>query len=422
MPVASPAILSLVALLLVVAASLTSRVNVGVLSVVLAWLVGVFAAGWKVEQVMNAFPSSLFLTLLGVTLLFGVAQANGTMEAITHAGIRALRGHTALLPLLLFALACAISSAGPGSIATAALLAPLAMRLAHGAGMPLLLAALMVGNGANAGNLSPISAIGVLVLDLMDKAGLGGHALNVWSANFAAHALAAAAAWVLFGGPAMRHAPPIDVALGTLRLTRAHVITIGVMALWVVAVVLLELPPGLAAFAAAAVLVVAKVGDDSAMLKQVPWPVLVMVCGVSVLIGVLDKTGGMELFTNLLARLATPASVNGVMAGVTGLLSTYSSTSGVVYPAFLPAVPGLVAKLGGGDALQVALSINVGAALVDVSPLSTIGALCIAAVPAGDEARPGQQRALFRALLLWGFAMTVVGALFCQLFIRFFAW
>ena len=89
-----------------------------------------------------------------------------------------------------------------------------------------------------------------------------------------------------------------------------------------------------------------------------------------------------------------------------GLISTYSSTSGVVYPAFLPTVPGLVQKLGGGDPLQVALSINVGAALVDVSPLSTIGALCIAAIPATADAR-----ALFRKLLLWGVSMTVVGAL-----------
>ena len=80
------------------------------------------------------------------------------------------------------------------------------------------------------------------------------------------------------------------------------------------------------------------------------------------------------------------------------------------------AVPGLVAKLGGGDPMQVALSINVGAAIVDVSPLSTIGALCIAALPEGQDAK-----LLFRRLLLWGFSMTIGGALFCQLFIRFFA-
>ncbi|NCW45848.1 MAG: hypothetical protein EBV77_10390, partial [Gemmatimonadaceae bacterium] len=162
-PRMSPAALSLLALLLVVAVSLTSRLNVGVLAVALAWAVGVFAAGWKVDQVMAAFPSSLFLTLLGVTLLFGVAQANGSMEALTHAGLRALRGHVAWLPLLLFGLAGVISSLGPGSIATAALLAPIAMGLAHRARVPMLLAALMIGNGVNAGNLSPISAIGVLV-------------------------------------------------------------------------------------------------------------------------------------------------------------------------------------------------------------------------------------------------------------------
>ena len=69
-----------------------------------------------------------------------------------------------------------------------------------------------------------------------------------------------------------------------------------------------------------------------------------------------------------------------MIAFVTGLISTYSSTSGVVLPTFLPTVPGLVRELGGGDPLAIALSINVGASLVDVSPLSTLGALCVAAV------------------------------------------
>jgi Na+/H+ antiporter NhaD/arsenite permease-like protein len=414
--VLSPAALSLLALLVVVATSLTTRLNVGVLSVALAWAVGVFAAGWKVEQVMAAFPSSLFLTLVGVTLLFGVAQANGTMTAITQAGVRLLRGQTARLPLLLFLLAFTISTSGPGSIATVALLAPLAMGLAHRAGMPMFLTALMVGNGANAGNLSPISAIGALVLSLMDKAGLPGHVFAVWSANFAAHALVALAAWALFGGPALRRAPRVELAVEGASFTRRHALTLGVGVLWMLGVLVFKANPGLTAFAAAAVLVLAGLGDDSAMLKQVPWPVIVMVCGVSVLVGVLEKTGGMDLFTTLLSQLATPGSVNGVIAGVTGLLSTYSSTSGVVYPAFIPAVPGLVAKLGGGNPLEIMLSINVGAAMVDVSPLSTLGGLCIAAVPAGVDSKQ-----LFRQLLLWGFAMAFVAAVFCQLFIPLFA-
>jgi hypothetical protein len=131
---------------------------------------------------------------------------------------------------------------------------------------------------------------------------------------------------------------------------------------------------------------------------------------------VLEQTGGMELFTAMLAKLATPDTVNGMIAFVTGLISSYSSTAAVVYPTFLPTVPGLVAQLGGGDPLQIALSINVGAALVDVSPLSTLGALCIAALPKTED-----PERLFRQLLTWGLSMTVVGAIISQFLVPFLA-
>jgi len=412
----TPAELSLVALLAVVIASFGTRLNVGILAVALAWPIAVYAAGWKPDQLMAAFPSSLFLTLLGVTLLFGVAQVNGTMAALTQRSLALAAGRAGLLPALFFVLACAISTLGPGAIATLALLAPLAMAAGVRAGVPVLLTALMIGNGANAGNLSPFSAVGVIVASAMGKAGLAGHEWRVWAANFVAHALAGALAWALFGGPALLRAGATLARETPTPFARAHRITLGVGALWILAVVVLKVNLGLAAFAAAAVLVLARTADDAAMVKAVPWSVLVMVCGVSVLIGVLEGTGGMALFTDLLARVASPASVNGVIAFITGTISTYSSTSGVVYPTFLPSVPGLVQRLGGGDPLEIALSINVGAALVDVSPLSTLGALCIAALPTGQE--PAR---LFRSLLLWGLSMTILGALFCQLFIGLFA-
>lgn len=411
----TPAELSLAAIAIVIVASFFTRLNVGILAVALAWPVAVYVAGWKPEALLAVFPSSLFLTLLGVTLLFGLAQANGAMAALTQAALRVCGGRVAWLPLLFFALACAISTLGPGAIATLALLAPVAMAAGTRAGIPPLLTALMLGNGANAGNLSPFSAVGVIVTEAMAKAGLTGHAWSVWAANFTAHALAAVLAWALFGGPRLWRDGTVATLETDAPFTARHRLTLGVMAAWMLAVVVFKVNLGLAAFAAVSLLVLAQAGDDAATLKQVPWSVLVMVSGVSVLIGVLEKTGGMALFSAGLARIATPASVNGVIAFVTGAISTYSSTSGVVYPTFLPTVSDLVARLGGGDAVQVALSINVGAALVDVSPLSTLGALCIAALPAGED-----PKRLFRQLLLWGMSMTVVGALFCQFCIGWF--
>jgi di/tricarboxylate transporter len=141
-----------------------------------------------------------------------------------------------------------------------------------------------------------------------------------------------------------------------------------------------------------------------------PWPVIVMVSGVTMLIAMLEKTQGMTLFTDLLARIASAETVTGVIAFVTGIISAYSSTSGVVLPAFLPTIPGLVERLGGGDAAAIASSMNVGSHLVDVSPLSTIGALCLASAPLTENSR-----ALFLKLLAWGMSMTVVGAVACYL-------
>jgi hypothetical protein len=115
----------------------------------------------------------------------------------------------------------------------------------------------------------------------------------------------------------------------------------------------------------------------------------------------------MEIFSGLLSSIATQATVVPVLAVVIGVVSAYSSTSGVVLPAFLPTVPGLAENLG-ADALGIASTMNIAGHLVDVSPLSTIGALCIASVPAGDMGRR-----LFNQLLAWGMSMTVVGAIIC---------
>ena len=61
---------SLGALLLAIALSMVSKVNVGVVSLALAWIVGVYIGGMKYNDVISAFPIPLFITLAGVTLLF----------------------------------------------------------------------------------------------------------------------------------------------------------------------------------------------------------------------------------------------------------------------------------------------------------------------------------------------------------------
>ncbi|HKT79489.1 MAG TPA: SLC13 family permease [Vicinamibacterales bacterium] len=410
----SAAIASLVALLAAIVISMVSRINVGLIAIAAAWLIGVYIAGLKPDVVLGGFPSALFLTLVGVTLLFALADINRTLEALAARAFRAVGGSVRLLPLAFFVLAFIFSAVGPGAIAAVALVMPLAAALALRSGTSPLLTALMVANGANAGNLSPISAVGIIVNSKMAEAGMPPHEWKVMIANLLAHALAAGAVYAVFmlRTPAVASQKTTSGTPVTLpRLDAAQTQTMIVLAVWVVGVVGLKLHVGLSAFVAALILIALRASDESTALKRMPWGIMLMVTGVSVLIAILEKSGGMDLFTGLLAAIATPRTVNGMIAFVTGAISTYSSTSGVVLPAFIPTAPSLVQKVGGGDPLAVALSIGVGSSVVDVSPLSTLGALCVAAI-----ADPAESRRLFNQLLAWGLSMIVVGALLCQLF------
>jgi di/tricarboxylate transporter len=409
----SAATLSVAALLLAIAVSCTSRINVGLLAIPLAWMVGLYA-GHSADSVVAGFPAGLFVTLAGVTALFALAEANGTIALLAHRLLGLAGGRYTLVPVLIFLIACAISTVGPGAIVSVALVAPVGMAISTRAGIPPFLTALMIANGANAGNLSPLSAVGIIANTRMASVGLGGHEWKVWAANFLAHSVVAAAAYGLLIGRSTPH--DAELHIERAPLTRPQWISVAAIVGWIAGVVVFKLHIGLSAFAAAAVVIMASASDDTATIRRMPWGAIVMVCGVTMLVAIVEKTGGMDVFTALLATLARPSTVNGVIALVTGLISTYSSTSAVVLPTFLPTVPRLVEQVGGGNPLAVALSINVGASIVDVSPLSTLGALCVAAVQ-----EPVVARELFRKLMIWGFSMAAVGALICQLFAGFFA-
>jgi len=404
------------ALALAVIVSCISRLNVGLLAMALAWIIGVYVGGLPLRDVTAGFPVDLFLTLSGVTLLFSQAYVNGTLDIVAHNAMRLCRGRVGIVPIMYFALGAALASAGPGNIATTGLLAPMAMATALKMRISPFLMAIMVGNGCNAGSLSPLAPTGIIVTGLMERIGLGGLELQTWAYNLLAHAIVGFGGYFLFGGlQLLMRSDRVEVeAEPVQRLERHQLLTLAVIGALIVTAIACQLFDvsgfniGLAAITAAVVLALLRAADDGEAIKRMPWGTILMVCGVTVLIGLLQATGGMDIFSNLLSSIATQATVVPVLAVVIGIVSAYSSTSGVVLPAFLPTVPGLAENLGIENALGIASTMNIAGHLVDVSPLSTIGALCIASVPTGEMSRK-----LFNQLLAWGMSMTIAGAVIC---------
>ncbi|HYV35231.1 MAG TPA: SLC13 family permease [Gemmataceae bacterium] len=407
--------LSLLALVIVIIASCTTRVNPGVLALVFAWIIGVFLApdSIGIKAVIAGFPSPLFLTLIGVTLLFTQAYLNGTLDKVAHVAVRGCRGNAGLVPIMFFLLASALATIGAGNIAASALIAPMAMTVAARSGIPAFLMTIMVGHGAIAGALSPFSPTGIIARDRMRDIGLVGYEWQIFWHNWLANAAVALIGYLLFGGWRLFRRwhveSPTPESLAGLQ--RRHWGTLAVIVLLIVGVVGFDLDIGLAALAGSVLLTVFGWADDQEAVRKMPWGVIVMVCGVTVLTALLEKTGGADRLTQLVGAVADPTSGLLVVGLVTGFVSVYSSTSGVVLPAFLPMVPGLIRELGGGEPLAFASTIIVSGHLVDSSPLSTIGALCVAGAGPTED-----RRLLFMRTLFWGMSMVVVGALLCYVF------
>jgi di/tricarboxylate transporter len=399
--------LSVAALVLAVALSCTTTINVGVLSLALALLVGVYG-GMSPDAVLGGFPVALFVTLVGVTLLFSIAESNGTLTRLTARAVRLCRGHAGVLPIMFFLLGLFVATIGAGATPASALLAPPAMAVAGRAGIPPFLMAIMAGHGVLAGTLSPFAPNGIVAAGVMTRIGLGGVEWQTYGYTALAHTIVGFGGFFLLGGWRLfgRRDTVVQAAEPAIGpMDTAHWLTAGGIATLIVAVAGFGLNVGMMAILIATALVLLRTVDEQKAIKGMPWGVILMVTGVTVLVALMEKTEGLDLFTSGIATISTPASIAPIVALGTGVVSVYSSTGGVVLPAFLPMAPDLAQRMGGIDPQPIAWAMSVGSSLVDLSSLSTVGALFIAGAAAGSDTRR-----LFNSLLAWGFSMAFVAA------------
>lgn len=447
----SAAFASLTGIIIVVAISMINEdLNVGIIAIAFAIAIGSFFADLSAVKIMQAWPVDLFMVLAGVTFLFGIATTNGTMEKLTANAIRLAKGNTALIPLIIFALITIITTIGPGNIATVTLMAPVVMSISERIGMKAFLMTLLVVGAANGAAFSPIAPSGIISNSFIakmapDLAGMGQNlgdlSVLAWKIHLnseIAQLFANIGGFMIFGGWAWirkQRSSTLnidDIAPKPEPFNKNQWLTLGAIGILVLLVILPSLSftkgfftptimdfigngkvtnVGAIAFLLSAVLLILNVGDSKEAINAVPWSVIIMVGGMGILIDVMDKAGGLDAMVGMIATISTPTSINGILALTTGFISSFSSSSGVVMPMFLPLVPGLVEQVGGGNAIAMISSIDVGSHLVDTSPLSLFGAMCIACASEKED-----KSRLFRQLLIWGFSMCVVGASLCYIF------
>jgi Na+/H+ antiporter NhaD/arsenite permease-like protein len=408
------AILALVALFVI---GTVLPINMGALAYVAAWLVGMYALDLKEKEILAGVSGDLILTLIGVTYLFAIARNNGTVDLIVQGAVKGVGGRVALIPWVMFAVTAVLTAIGAVSPAACAIIGPIALGFAGRYGISPLMMGMLVVHGAQAGGFSPISIYGTITNSVMKQNDLPNSELTIFLSSLVINTIMAAILFFLLGGrrlwsqridPAEDGAEPggsggAAVATRT-AVTRDQVLTL--LAFVGVAVVALAFDKniGFVAITAAVILSMLAPQQNKDTVKQIAWPTVLLVAGVSTYATILQTAGSPEFVGNWAAGLGTAVLGALILCYVGGVVSAFASSTALL-PVIIPISIPLIADGGVSAGLFVA-ALAVSSTIVDVSPFSTNGALMLANRPdtIGEEK-------YYKQILTYSVIVVLVGPL-----------
>ena len=448
------AILALIALFVV---GTVLPINMGALAYVAAWLVGMYSLDLDEKEILAGISADLVLTLIGVTYLFAIARQNGTVDLIVRSAVRAVGGRVALIPWVMFAVTAVITAIGAASPAACAIIGPIALGFAGRYGISPLMMGMFVVHGAQAGGFSPISIYGTITNSVMVDNGLPSSEITVFLSSLVVNLVLAAVLFVALGGRRLS-AVRVDVdategdggtgskggggggtasgrgATSVTRrdrssavsatgatpttgtavadadadadrgVTRDQVLTL--LAFVAVAAVALVLDKniGFVSITAAVVLSMLSPGTYKDAVKQIAWPTVLLVAGVTTYATILTTAGSPEFVGTWAAGLGAVVVGALVLCYVGGVVSAFASSTALL-PVIIPIAIPLVEQGGISAGLFVA-ALVVSSTIVDVSPFSTNGALMLANRP--DTIT---EQAYYKQILVYAVVVTLAGPL-----------
>jgi Na+/H+ antiporter NhaD/arsenite permease-like protein len=414
-------VIPILALVVMFVAATVLPVNMGALGFVAAFFVGTVAVGMDADQIIGGFPSSLFLTLVGITYLFAIAQNNGTVDLLVRGAVRLVRGRVALIPWIMFGVTGVLTAIGALGPAAVAIVAPIALGFAARYRIRPLLMGMMVVHGAQAGGFSPISIYGVTVNNIASGAGLENSPLTLFLGSLFFNAAIGVLLFVFLGGRSLigrsvhdddderpdddpgtvggertpatvmrgfgttttkarsqpvtaENAPPLATAVKAI--TFEQILTLVGLACLAVFSLILDLDVGFVSMTVAVILALASPKARKGAINQISWSTVLLIGGVLTFVGVLQEAGTVEWVGNGVAALGAPLLVALLLCYVGAIVSAFASSTAILGAIIPLAVPFLMA--GEVGAIGVVVALSIASTIVDVSPFSTNGALVLA--------------------------------------------
>ena len=425
----SAPVLSIIILAVMFLLATVLPLNMGALAFVGAFLLGSVVLGMSTSDILANFPGGLFLTIVGVTYLFAIAQNNGTIDLLVRGAVRLVGSKVALIPWVMFAITAVITAVGALSPAAVAIIAPIALSFAAKHKINPLMMGMMVIHGAQAGGFSPIAVYGVTVNGIIAKTELDASPMAIFLASFIFNLAIAVVLFIVLGGSKLlttktgrlveqaaesRMAVSVGARAagatlrgsgsdsllvrrrrqGNLRLllgrqapptrsgARANVpqlVTIaGLIALAVISLGF-KVDVGFVSITIAIVLALVSPAAQKGAINKISWSTVLLICGMLTFVGVLEEAGTIKFVSDGVAHLGMPLLAALLICYIGAVVSAFASSTAILAALIPLAVPFLAS--GEIGAVGVIAALAVASTIVDVSPFSTNGALVLANAP-----------------------------------------
>ena len=379
--------------------------NTGFVAIGLSLIIGTMG-GIPSKNLIQAFSSNLFIIMLGVSFMFAIASDNGTLELVAKKLIKLSGKNTGVIPILVFLISAVLAGIGPGTVPVMGIMSTFAVSVAISMKMnPVLLASAAL-LGSQAGGLTPIAPTGILAQELANQAKLGDLGVSVMLNQFVASFIYFMVLYVVFKGWKQQDISVSDEEV--LVFNRNHIITIIAIIAMIILVLGFNYNVGLVCFLLGSILLLFGASTTKAAMNNIAWSTLMLVCGVNILMNVVIKLGGIDLIAKALASIMVPFTAVPIMGVSAGIMSWFSSTSGVVMPTMIPTIPGIMETLGVTNFTAFISAIVITSHTAGCSPISTGGAQSLAAYSTLTHASDEQEKEIFNKL----FEVAIGGVVF----------
>ena len=375
---------SLIALVVAIVIGYFKKANVGILAISMAFLIGIIY-GIKGKDIIAGFSSSLALSMIGVTYLFGIINSNGTLQKFAGKLVSLAGTRKWLIYVMVYITGAVLCAVGPGAIPTLAIIPILAVPIALSSGLNPILLSLVGQMGIQSFRMSPITPEAVVVQGLMDEQGIAGSTVTIIVCMVITELLMIAGSFIIFKGWKIEEVTERELKTESEPFNRVNWISIAGLLVMIVLVAFKNWNVGLTSFLVGSVLLVLGCADEKQAIKSIPWNTILLVIGVGILMNIVSISGGLDIMANSLSSIMGPRTASAIMVAFAGFMSFFSSGLGVVFPTLVP-ISGAVASSVGANALELVATVVIGGTVTGFSPISTAGALIMAAVGQDETA------------------------------------